>query len=254
VAQDYDRLFTESLIGCAQRESVWKVAKRVFRPGQRILELNCGTGVDALFLAGLGCQVLALDGSPSMVTIARERVLRAGIQSQIEVGCLAIEELSALGTERRYDAVFSNFGGMNCVADLNAVGRALASLVKPRGQMLLCLLNRFCLWETTFYLTRFRFERAFRRWRRDGVQARIGAATLKVYYPSTTDLTRALRPHFKYLQHRAVGLTIPPSYLESWVQRYPQFLAIAKQLDARQGGWPLLRSLGDHYVVHFARS
>jgi len=44
VAEDYDRIFTNSAIGRAQRDAVWEVARTVFSPGSRILELNCGTG------------------------------------------------------------------------------------------------------------------------------------------------------------------------------------------------------------------
>ena len=47
----YDDLFTRSAIGRAQREVVWKILFRHFDPGDHILELNCGTGEDAVFLA-----------------------------------------------------------------------------------------------------------------------------------------------------------------------------------------------------------
>ena len=64
IAQDYDQIFTNSLIGRAQRDAVWKVLTRTFRTNDKILELNCGTGEDAIFLAGNGISVIALDASP----------------------------------------------------------------------------------------------------------------------------------------------------------------------------------------------
>jgi ubiquinone/menaquinone biosynthesis C-methylase UbiE len=51
LAGEYDKMFTTSLIGRAQREAVWDVLDRTFFPGEKILELNCGTGEDALHLA-----------------------------------------------------------------------------------------------------------------------------------------------------------------------------------------------------------
>ena len=51
LAASYDDLFTRSTIGRAQRNVVWDVLLNAFEPGTRILELNCGTGEDALFLA-----------------------------------------------------------------------------------------------------------------------------------------------------------------------------------------------------------
>ena len=74
VADEYDGRFTTSLIGRAQRESVWLEMDRLFRPGQRILEINCGTGVDALHLDALGIHVVACDASAKMVDVARRRL------------------------------------------------------------------------------------------------------------------------------------------------------------------------------------
>ena len=45
------------------RGRVWQTLERTFTPGQHILELACGTGEDALWLAQRGIQVTATDGS-----------------------------------------------------------------------------------------------------------------------------------------------------------------------------------------------
>lgn len=42
-------------------------------PGARVLEIGCGIGDDALFLAESGCRVTALDQSPICVAYARSR-------------------------------------------------------------------------------------------------------------------------------------------------------------------------------------
>lgn len=72
VAETYDQVFPETLIGRAQREIVWQELACVFQAGQRILELNCGTGVDAVHLAESGVRVLACDISPRMIELARD--------------------------------------------------------------------------------------------------------------------------------------------------------------------------------------
>jgi SAM-dependent methyltransferase len=43
-----------------------------FRP-QRVLELGCGDGVNAVFMASRGCQVTAVDISPTALRMAREK-------------------------------------------------------------------------------------------------------------------------------------------------------------------------------------
>jgi len=67
VAASYDDSFTRTVIGQAQRKQVWKRLLKAFAPGDRILELNCGTGEDARFLAIRGRRIVACDGSAEMI-------------------------------------------------------------------------------------------------------------------------------------------------------------------------------------------
>jgi ubiquinone/menaquinone biosynthesis C-methylase UbiE len=74
LAEGYDDLFTKSLIGRAQRDVVWNVLNHTFRSGDYVLELNCGTGEDAMFLARNGVSVAAFDASEQMIRIASQRL------------------------------------------------------------------------------------------------------------------------------------------------------------------------------------
>jgi ubiquinone/menaquinone biosynthesis C-methylase UbiE len=310
LASDYDRSFTYSAIGRAQRHAVWKVAQRVFVPGTRILELNCGTGVDAVYLAHLGLKVTALDSSSQMIAVAQDRVQRERCQNSIRLMHWAIEELDRLPPEAPYDGAFSNFGGLNCVPDLRRFGCDLARRLKPGSPVLLCLMGRYCLWELFYHPLKGQFPKAVRRLKKDGVlatpgndqeakpeslppdapsgtqgdiyspkalppasvrRARSGVMgrrwntrelnsrhvapeqTIRVVYPSVRSLVRGLQPHFRYRHHLAVGLFVPPSYLEHWASRHPRFLNVMDQIDNRVGRWPLLRNAGDHYLIHLER-
>ena len=51
MAGDYDSLFTATIIGALMRKAVWARCAARFQPGQKVLEMNCGTGEDALWLA-----------------------------------------------------------------------------------------------------------------------------------------------------------------------------------------------------------
>ena len=48
MAAAYARSFTESAIGRYMRAAVWRWLDAAFQPGDRVLELNCGTGEDAV--------------------------------------------------------------------------------------------------------------------------------------------------------------------------------------------------------------
>ncbi len=50
-------------------------------PGGRVLEMGCGSGRDALYMASLGCSITALDGSATMVHLTRDAFSRHALDS-----------------------------------------------------------------------------------------------------------------------------------------------------------------------------
>src|SRR5437660_1341180 len=118
VADRYDDSFTSSKIGQVQRASVWSEVGKVFRPGHRVLEIGCGTGIDACFLAGRGVRVLACDSSSQMIAVATRKIQHAGHQKLVRPLVLRAEDLGTLPSDELFDGAFSNFGALNCVEDL----------------------------------------------------------------------------------------------------------------------------------------
>src|SRR5260370_6480079 len=131
VAEEYDRKFTESQIGRAQRASVWTELTKTFRSWDRILEIGCRTGADACFLADRGVRVFACDNSRAMIEVANRRIIQANKSSFVHLRTLAAEDLASLGGEPRFDGAFSNFGALNCVEDLRGVAINLVRLLRP---------------------------------------------------------------------------------------------------------------------------
>src|SRR5438045_2397977 len=127
LAADYDASFTHTRLGAALRALVWRRLPRVFRGCARLLELGCGTGEDAIELARRGHHVTALDASAEMIGVARAKADGAGCGDRIEFHVLPAEALGALPMSSRFDGVFSNFGVLNCVGDVGALGATLAA-------------------------------------------------------------------------------------------------------------------------------
>jgi SAM-dependent methyltransferase len=252
LAEDYDAHFTRSSIGRAQRDAVWHRTSEVFRGELSILELNCGTGEDALFLASRGHRVTALDASRAMIERASARREDEAPDAKVSFQLLPTENLGALASTH-FDAMFSNFSGLNCVDNLFEVGMQLARLTSSDAPALLCFSTRFCLWESAWYLLQGEGRKAVRRWSGHST-AVLNGVNVNVHYPTVHEIARAFAPHFRLRSAIGIGIFVPPSYLESWMQRSPRVLAMLTAVDRIVCRLPILRSLGDHVLLHFVRN
>jgi SAM-dependent methyltransferase len=252
-AENYDLVFANTLIGRAQRESIWREIEKVFTVGQRILELNCGTGIDAIFLANRGVRILACDVAPRMIELAQKRANLTKASGLIDFRVLATENIELLGEEGFFDGALSNFSGLNCVEDLPSVARKLARLLRPGARLVLCMIGRFVPWEIAWYMAHGNPRRAFRRFERVTVGRISDEAVVTVRYPSVRKLTQMFAPGFRLRNLQGIGIALPPSYLESWAQKFPLILDRLARLDRRIGCLPLLRSMGDCVLLQFER-
>jgi SAM-dependent methyltransferase len=252
IAAGYDELFTRSTIGRAQRGVVWDALLNTFEPGAHILELNCGTGEDALFLARHDISVVACDGSEGMIRTARKRKQNEDPDAPIHFKLLPTEQLAKLHPGHLFDGVLSNFSGLNCVSNLDPVVWNLASLVTPSASLLICLSTRFCLAETLWFLLHGDFRRAFRR--TPGVaHAKVSEFMVKVHYPTLRQVKQSFSPWFRLRSCTGIGVAVPPSYLEPMIRKYPRLLGLLRWIDKRISHLPLLRIMGDHMLLHFER-
>jgi SAM-dependent methyltransferase len=237
LAARYDEVWTRSAVGRSQRAAVWRHLAPLFGPGDSVLDLGCGTGEDALHLGSSGIRVRAVDQSAEMVRIARERGVHASV--------LPIERIDEL--DGRFDGVISNFGALNCVSSLASLRKPLARLVRTGGHLAICVIGRFCPWETAWYLIHGQARKALRRWSGRSYSRSMG---IPVYYPSARAVLTAFDPDFEFSHWAGIGLFVPPSYVGGATRR---FLARLETLDRQFGHLPLLRASADHRLFVFTR-
>lgn len=249
LAGDYDEKFTTSSLGRALREIVWHRLEETFASCRTVLELGCGTGEDAIWLARRGVDVLASDASPRMIHIARAKAESAGCADRIEFRCAPMQQLLGQLENRAFDAVFSDFGAINCVRDLSSLAAELAAVVRPGGRLLWVVMGRYVPWEWVWYLSRGEWRKAWRRTSADGVSWR----GTTVFYPTPTAVTRHLRPSFQVDRLTPLGLALPPSYAGAWLDRSAAGLALLKMFEAMGRCSSTLAWISDHYIIEATR-
>lgn len=248
MAQGYDAEFTATPLGQLLRARVWERLAAVFAGRERILELGCGTGEDAVRLARAGHRVVAIDASAEMIRTARTKAAAAGCAGRIDFHCLQMESLDQLLCETPMDGVFSNFGAVNCVADLAALSRALAGVVAPGAPLLFVAMGRYVPWEWAWYLARADAGRAFRRLDSNGTQWR----DLTIRYPTPDALARLLAPHFITCRRTGLGFALPPSYAATWLNSAPRTLAVLRAVERATSRFTA--ALSDHYILEAVRA
>jgi ubiquinone/menaquinone biosynthesis C-methylase UbiE len=252
IAQDYDQVFTNTLIGRAQRDAVWKVLTRSFQANDKVLELNCGTGEDAIYLAGNGISVVALDASRQMIARAEQRLQRNSPETPVIFRALPTERIDELHPEALFDGAFSNFSGLNCIADLGAVASSLARLVKQDGGLVLCFSTRFCLIEILYYLALGQWRKALRRCK-GYTDVTLDGVHFTVYYPTLRRIRQSFALDFRLCSCTGIGVIVPPSYLEAWARQHPRLFLLLRRLETLFATVPILRSTGDHVLLCFEK-
>jgi len=143
IAGDYDR----QVAGDAwMRERLWQRYMTLFQPGDHVLDVSCGTGIDAVFLARAGIRVTAIDISPEMIERCRAHASQAELEALIEHLVLDHAELGRL-SPANFDGIISAFAGLNTSSNLERFARDAAQLLRPGGRLVVHMLNRVSLWE-----------------------------------------------------------------------------------------------------------
>lgn len=248
MANDYDVTFTDTDLGRRFRAVVWRRLDEQIVAGQRVLELNCGTGADAVHLAERGVCVVATDLSPAMVDATTAKANELGVGHLVQARQLAIEDVGTLVDQGPFSAIISDFGGMNCVADIGAIGADLAAPLASGGTAFLCVMGPVVPWEWAWYLAHGQPLKAIRRLRR---RARWRGITIR--YPSASSVRRALSPWFEPVATTAIGALVPPPYAQSWATRHGRFVDRLERWERRLETRRVTVAMADHYLLELRR-
>ncbi len=245
----YDATFTDTRLGRWLRQIV---RERVpVESGQRVLELGCGTGEDALWLAQQGAAVTATDGSHEMLRVAERKAAAANVANRPTFAPLNINAPHVDGGP--FDGVFANFGVVNCATDLPALAHFLAAHTQPGAWAAFVVMGPVCVWEIGWYLAHLDAGRAFRRMQPGQMAHAGGGEYVQVWYPGPGAVRRAFAPAFAHEATRGIGVALPPSYLSGAVERHPRLFGLAAHFDRQVGvRWPFYHA-ADHYLIVMKR-
>lgn len=249
----FDDVYSGDKIIQYKRDRVRSHVLQLLKPNSNILELNAGTGEDAIFFAQKGHRIHATDISERMQEILKQKVKNKGLDMKVGNETCSFTQLDTLVNRGPFDLVFSNFAGLNCTDKLDGVLLSLKDFVKPGGFVTLVLLPKFCLWEFLL-LFKGKFKTAFRRFRgKNGASAQIMGESFRCWYYNPSFVCKHLQPEFKQIALEGLCTIVPPSYIEGFADKYPRlYQFLLKQENKRCKNWPW-KNIGDYYLISLRR-
>jgi len=245
----FDIVYSGNAIVQYKRKRVRDHVQRFIKANSNVLELNAGTGEDAVYFATRGHKVHATDISSGMQSKLSQKVRENNLEHRISWELRSFTDLENLKDKGPYDLIFSNFAGLNCTNQLDNVLKSFPPLLKEKGILTLVILPKLCIWETLLVF-KGRLRTAFRRFSgRKGTTAHVEGEYFLCWYYNPSFVVNVLKKEFDVLSVEGLCTFVPPSYLESFPKKFPKSFEFLKNLENKWSAkWPW-RSMGDYYII-----
>jgi 2-polyprenyl-3-methyl-5-hydroxy-6-metoxy-1,4-benzoquinol methylase len=249
VAADYDGPRGNNTLIQDMRSEMWRMLDATFAPGSRLMDLGCGTGLDAVRMARVGHHVTATDWSQQMVERTRQRAEQEQLADSVRAIAVGGHELSRIDGNAQFDGAYSNLGALNCVPNLAEMAEQCARLLKPRAALVFSVIGRICPWEIGYYALRRNWGRLRVRFSPAMVPVGMNKRVVWTRYYTPREFYAAFERQF-FLEHwRGLCVLAPPPYMTQMREKHIRLYERLWRLDRRAAGWPVLRNMGDHFVI-----
>lgn len=246
-AEKYDAFAIDHPNQTRMRNKVYSHVQRYIPIGSSILELNAGTGTDAIELAKRGYTVHATDIAPGMLELLLGKVQRLELKKQITLQMCSFTELDKINGAP-FDAVFSDLGGLNCIPDLSLVITQLPKVLRPGGLITWVLMPPVCIWEIA-EIFRGQPRLAFRRFAREGTRAHLEGVYFTVYYFTPEKVRGWFGADYDCLSIEGLSVITPTAESKNFAKRYPRLYRTLSWLDDRLATRPPWRGWGDFFII-----
>jgi SAM-dependent methyltransferase len=249
VAADYDGARGNNAPIQDMRAEMWHTLDMTLAAGSRVVDLGCGTGLDAVRMAHAGHSVTATDWSPRMIERTRRRAAAEQLHERVRAFTLGAHELDCLAQSGEFDCVYSNLGALNCVPDLTRLSEECARLLKPAGLLVFAVIGRVCPWEIGHYALRANWRRIRVRFAGGMVAVGMNQRIVWTHYYTPLEFYSAFARRFALQSCRSLCLLVPPPYLTRLRERHFAWYERLRRLERHVGAWPGLRNMGDHFLM-----
>jgi ubiquinone/menaquinone biosynthesis C-methylase UbiE len=244
----FDKIDEENQLIGWMRNRIYGEVMRFLRKDDYLLELNCGTGIDAAFFASQGIRVMATDNAPGMLEQLQQKITALHLKESISAKRCSFNNLGQMGAAHQYDYVFSNFGGLNCTDRLDEVLADIDRLLKPGGRFTLVIMPKVCPWEILMLSLGY-FKTAFRRFRKGGTDARLEGLPFRCYYYSPRFIQQKMGKRYQLLSLGGLAITVPPPFIGHFIERHPKLFRRLERWENKLWHKAPFNRWCDHFII-----
>jgi len=213
IASEYDEMVGRALVSRRAKTIATELIAHLSPQGGSLLDVGCYTGTEALLLAQRGFRVVGIDLSPNMIELSRSKAKRWHLTDRARFEVARASDLSPLQIAGLgpFDTAYSVYGTLNLEPRIEKFKNSIHHLLKPRGALVVGLLNPIVLYQLLLGPLALRFD-GYRRLAKRPVKTRIGIGnhTLPGFLYSPTEFRKLVEPEFTLEGVRGVHILYPP--------------------------------------------
>ena len=244
IYDEYEEIDKTGIVVKWMRKRVHNHIEKHLRKSDKILELNAGSGIDAIHFAKLGHSVLATDISEGFVQYLSKKIKAEQLQSHVNYKKLSFTEINQI--DEKFDYIFSNFGGLNCIGNLEEIFCHFDKLLNKDGKVSLVIMPKITPWEWLSFFRSLKY--AFRRFSNKPFLANIENHKVSVWYHSLQDVKNNLEESFKVLEVENVAFLCPTGANDDFAKRFPIIYKYLVRFEMRFNKY-LPKGIGDYYII-----
>lgn len=249
IYEEYEILSKDNYCDIYRRNTIRNHIELFLNPKDTILEINSGSGIDAVYFAKKGYPILATDIADSAEIYISKKISEQSLNN-LEFQKCSFLDLKSI-RHKKFNHIFSNYGGLNCTNNLEQVFNQFDELLAPKGFVTLVIMPKYYPWEMMTFLKGN--KNAFRRWNKNGVLANIKNHFVQTFYHSPKKIKKAMGEKFISVSTKNIGTFYPSSHFSS-LQVHKKTINFLMRFDTWVNNKFIVpKGIGDYFIITFQK-